>query len=304
MRPLLRLTLIALLAQAPLAAVAFAEELVVETARGPVTLSARPERIVVYDIDAMDSLDALGVTLAGVPRPHFLESLDAAAARATPVGGVFEPDYEALAKLDPDLIVIGKRTARHADTLGRIGPVIDMSVWGDDHLQQVLDRLAAYGAMTGREERAAALAEALESKLALARQAVAGKGDALIILTNGPKISAFGAGSRFGWLHQSLGLPEARAGLESSTHGEAVSFEFIAEIDPDWLLVIDRGAAIGEAGAGAAATLDNALVAGTKAWRTGQVIYLPASRIYVASGGVRSVSSILDQVTAAFNGSS
>ena len=90
--------------------------------------------------------------------------------------------------------------------------------------------------------------------------AIAGKGKGLIILTNGPKISAYGQGARFGWIHGELGLPEAVENIETTAHGEAISFEFIHQADPDWLLVLDRAAAIGAEAQGAQATLDNPLV--------------------------------------------
>ena len=69
-----------------------------------------------------------------------------------------------------------------------------------------------------------------------------------MVLTNGPKISAYGPGSRFGWFHSELDLPEAKEGIAPSNHGEAISFEFINEAQPDWLLVIDRVAATGANG--------------------------------------------------------
>ena len=45
-----------------------------------------------------------------------------------------------------------------------------------------------------------------------------------------------------------LGLTEAAPGLKVDTHGAAISHEFIAEANPDWLFVVDRGVAVGEAG--------------------------------------------------------
>ena len=52
-----------------------------------------------------------------------------------------------------------------------------------------------------------ALTQALDGKLAAVRAAGKDKGRALVVLTNGPKMSAYGAGSRFGWIHTELGLP-------------------------------------------------------------------------------------------------
>lgn len=79
-----------------------------------------------------------------------------------------------------------------------------------------------------------------------------------------------------------------------------MSFDFIAAADPDWLLVIDRAAAIGEEGARAAATLDNPLVARTTAWQEDQVVYLDAADAYIVGGGAQAMERTLDALIAAF----
>jgi iron complex transport system substrate-binding protein len=119
-------------------------------------------------------------------------------------------------------------------------------------------------------------------------------------MTNGPKVTAYGPGSRFGWVHAALDLPPAVPDVEAATHGEAVSFEFIANANPDWLLVLDRAAAIGSEDQNAKATLDNELVAGTTAWKRGQVIYLPAGDFYIAAGGVQAMSRVFTAITEAY----
>src|SRR5690606_41003609 len=70
-------------------------------------------------------------------------------------------------------------------------------------------------------------------------------------------ISAYGPGSRFGILHDTLGVAPAVEDVEAATHGEAISFEFILETNPDWLFVVDRDAATGEGGEAAAQVLED-----------------------------------------------
>lgn len=277
-----------------------AEPVTIQTARGPAEVEAQPARVVVFDVAALDTIAALGVQPVGVPEKLFVSYLDDVAAGAAPVGTLFEPDFEAVAALAPDLIVVGGRSAAQFDALAAIAPTIDMTLGDDTLFADAEARIAAYGALFGKEEAAGALQADLDSALALARAAVADKGAALIVLTNGPKVSAYGPGSRFGWIHAALGLPPAIADVEAATHGEAISFEFIQKANPDWLLVVDRSAAIGEGAAAARATLDNPLVAETKAWQAGQVVYLDAAPIYIAGGGVRSLHATIDQILAAF----
>lgn len=279
---------------------ALAADVTIATARGDVTLAAKPATLAVFDIAALDTIAALGMMPAGVPDKLYVDYLAEVGASAAPVGTIFEPNLEALAALGPDLIVIGSRSSTQGEALAPLAPTIDMTI-GADLVADARARVLAYGSLFGREDKAAELVAALDAKLAAVQAAAAGKGGALILMTNGPKVAAYGKGSRFGWLHSTLNLPEAHENLNPETHGDAVSFEFIAETNPEWLIVVDRAAAIGEASS-AQATLDNPLVKGTIAGTKGQIIYLNPTPLYVAGGGYTSVMGTLDELLAAFGG--
>jgi iron complex transport system substrate-binding protein len=272
----------------------------IETARGLVSIERTPQRVAAFDVAAVDTLLSLGIRPAGVPKDLFVPELKRAASGAEAVGTLFEPDLEALSALAPDLVIVGGRSSPRAASVARVGPAIDMTIDGVDLVAQARARLAAYGALFGKRDQAAAIDRDLMAAVETARESAKGRGRALIVMTNGPKVSAYGPGSRFGWLHSSLGLAPAVEGVAPSIHGEAVSFEFIAKANPDWLIVVDRAAALGSGEQNARATLDNELVAGTTAWRNGQVIYLPAADFYVAAGGVQAMTRVLSTLTNAF----
>ena len=283
------------------AAPALAQTVTVETARGPADVPQSPERVVAYDIAAIDTLDALGVALVGVPDRVYVDYLEDVAAEAEVAGTLFEPDFETVNVLQPDLVIVGGRSSEQLDPLSQLAPTVDMTIPGDALVETALARLDAYGKIFGKEGEADQLANEFEGKLDRARAAVEGKGTGLIVMTNGPKVSAYGAGSRFGWIHQSLGLPQAVEDVEAASHGEAISFEFIRDANPDWLIVIDRAAAIGDEGDRAQQTLDNALVAETTAWQNDQVVYLNAAEAYIAGGGIQALSNALDRITESFD---
>lgn len=290
------------LALAAVPALAVAQTVEIETAAGPATVPAAPETVVALDLAAIDTITALGVTVDGVPDIAPPAYLADALASAETVGTLFEPDFEALAVMAPDLIVAGGRSQTQVEPLSQVAPTIDMTIAADDLVAQAQARVAAYGKIFEREAEAETLLADLDAAIADAQAAAEGKGDALILLTNGGKVSAYGDDSRFGWLHTALGLPEAYPDLTAETHGEAVSFEFIADVDPDWIFVVDRGAAIGQEGEAAAVTLDNPLVAGTKAGETGQIVYLDSARLYLAGGGIQSMMGTIEEVATAVGG--
>ncbi len=285
-----------------LATAAAGDEVAISTYTGEAIVTTAPDTIAVLDAAAIDTISALGVSVDAVPAMPPLPYLADVIEGATPVGSLFEPDFEALAVLAPDLIIAGGRSSAQVEPLSEVAPTIDMTIWGEDMIGQTIDRIAAYGAIFGREAEADELAEVLHAHIAEAAAAVEGQGDALIVLANGGNISAYGDNSRFGWLHTALDLPEAFADLTAETHGEAISFEFIAEVNPDWILVIDRAAAIGRDGEAAAATLDNPLVASTNAAQEGQIIYLSSGPLYLAGGGAQSMMMTLDEIIAGFGG--
>jgi len=295
---MIRAPLFGLLAALPLAVtMAQADPVTLLTAQGEVSVPAAPAKVAVFDIAAIDTLTALGVTPDGTPDKLYVDYLSDVP--VNPVGTLFEPDLEALAQLAPDLIIVGGRSSTQVDALSPIAPTIDMTIW-EDIPAEARQRIEAYGTLFGRTEQAAELLATYDAILTAAKAAVAGKGTALILQTNGSKVSAYGKGSRFGWIHTALDLPEAYANLNPDTHGDAVSFEFIAQANPDWLIVVDRAAAIGET-ASAQATLDNPLVAGTTAGQKGQIIYMSSGPIYIAGGGYTSITTTLSELTAAFS---
>lgn len=273
----------------------------VQTYAGPQTVTDNPATIAVFDIGAIDTLDALGIKIDGVPNNLFLERLRSRYANAAVVGTLFEPDLEALNALAPELILVGGRSSGKQSETSRVAPTVDVTIWGEDLIGQMRQRILDYGKIFDVNDRAQAMVGEVDSKIEAARQEIEGKGNALVLMTNGPKISVYGPGSRFGWVHSVLDLPAADPDIDAGDHGDAVSFEFVADIDPDWLIVVDRAAAIGSNEQNARATLDNALIRQTKAWKSDQVIYVPSANIYIAAGGARATMDVIDSLAAGFS---
>ncbi len=286
-----------------LASTAIAAEVRIDTAQGAVSLPEAPAKVAVLDLGAADTMMALGVTPRAVPDKLYIDHLQPLAQGAAPVGTLQEPNLEKLAEVGPDLIVVANRSAVKRDAVAQVAPAIDMTVDGARLIDDAKARLTAFATLFGKQAEGEALLATLDGKLAAVRAAGKDKGRALVVLTNGPKMSAYGEGSRFGWLYDVTGLPQVGVALDASAnHGDAISHEFIAQANPDWLFVLDRGAAIGADEPSAQATLDNELVRRTNAWKNGNVVYLPADNVYLAPGGYTALSETLDALTAALAG--
>ncbi|OOH89669.1 enterochelin ABC transporter substrate-binding protein [Pasteurellaceae bacterium 15-036681] len=278
----------------------FAKEVTIPTARGNVTIDAPPAKIAVYDTGSIDTLHALGVKVDGIANavkvlPYAKSTFD----NATFVGTVFEPDLEALHALKPDLIIVGTRSAKKFDDVSAIAQTIDMTDNGDKLIEDGLKRLDSFGKLFDKQEQADKLKTEIETLYKETQQAVKGKGNGLIIMVNGGKISAFGSGYRLSWIHNSLGIPMADDSIKIAGHGKPVSFEFIQKLNPDWLFVMDRIASIGQEGKSAQEVLDNALIHQTKAWKNGHIVYL-SNASYLAPGGIEQLRMDLTNIKQAF----
>lgn len=277
-----------------------AQEITVTHAQGETTLPGVPAKVVSFDFAAIETLEAIGVDIVGLPGSNLPGHLEKYAADSyAKVGSLFEPDYEALAALAPDLIIVAGRSSAAYPELAKIAPTVDLSNDWVSFYDSIKGNAEIIGQIFAKDAEIDALIAETDAKVEAARAAAADAGTGLVILTSGAEVTAYGPGSRFGFIHETLGLTPAIADVEAATHGDAISFEFLLETDPDWFVVIDRDAATGQGAA--AAILDNELVAQTKAWSNDQVVYVDPVRAYIVNGGLVSFGVMADQVTEALS---
>ncbi|AUZ87657.1 siderophore ABC transporter substrate-binding protein [Arthrobacter sp. TmT3-37] len=269
----------------------------IEHAQGTTEVPVDPETVFTFDLGALDTLDALGVDVAGVPQGTLPEQLSAyEGGDTTNIGSMKEPDFEAIAAAAPDLIIISGRVADSYGELSEIAPTIDLSVDATDPIASFTGHTESLGRIFGAEDEVAERLDALDTRIAETKEAAASAGDGLILLTSAGEVTAYGTGSRFGLIHDVLGVEPAAAVKNEGTHGEAVSFEYIAEVNPAHLFVIDRDAAVGEAGAAGSAVLDNELVNGTDAAKNDAITYLDSASWYLIGYGLNNLDAMVSAV--------
>jgi len=276
------------------------ETVVITHPQGETTIPKNPQRVVVMNFSALDTLDKLEANIVGLPQgplvPPSLEKYNGEA--YANVGTFFEPDYEKINELKPDLIVIGLRTAPFYEDMSAIAPTIDVTVNTENYRQGFEDYVTNLGIIFDKEaEVAQYLAEIDQAIAEVKTKAEESDLNALIVLTSGGEVSAYGPASRFGMIHDMMGVTPVVADIEAVTHGDAISFEFILEHNPDILYIIDRDSAVGETSAEAAKQImDNDLVKATTAWENDKLIYLDAYNWYLANAGLTSLSAMIDEV--------
>ncbi|MGM0837550.1 MAG: siderophore ABC transporter substrate-binding protein [Bacillota bacterium] len=276
------------------------KELTIKHQLGETVVQKNPEKVVVFDFGILDSLDKLDVPVSGVPQaniPPYLSKYEDASYEN--VGSLKEPDFEKIYSMAPDLIIISGRQTDAYEELSDIAPTVFLGVDTTRYMDSYKENMATLGEIFGKEEQVKTELTNVEKAInTLHEKASALDKTSLIILTNEGNISAYGLGSRFGIVHDQFGFTPADDSIEVSTHGQNVSFEYIMEKTPDYLFVIDRGAAV-EGGSTAKTLLDNDLMKQVKAVKEDNVIYLDPNYWYLSGGGLTSVSEMVKEVEAA-----
>lgn len=271
----------------------------VKHAQGQLSFEQVPQRVAVFDLGVLDTLNALEIRVLGVPKSFARSYLQHfASASYTDIGTLFEPNYEAVAGLQPDLVFIGPRTQRSYATMQRIAPTFDASLHSQQLLQAFVEQTRTLGKVFNKQTKVDALLTKVEGKMAEVKTRAAKAGKVLLVMASGGKLTVFGAGSRYGWLFSELGLQSAVDSLGNSPHGEPISFEYIQRLNPERILVLDRDAAIGRQGS-AQTLFDNPLVAKLSASKNRQITYLDGFAWYTVGSGLQAVNTILDQLLAA-----
>lgn len=267
--------------------------------RGEIAVPAQPQRVVVLDTASLDTLTLLDFPVAAVPQsgvtyPDFM-------ARYTTqdyvsAGTLFEPDYEKLSQLDPDLIITGGRARDAYAELSKLAPTIDISLDTSDVLASLQRQTLLLGTLYGDTAAAEQVWQTFSERVDRVKAKTANAGTAMVVMIVGGRVSAYGAGSRFGFIYDALGFSPAVQLENRGNHGNPMSFELLLEANPDWLFVFSRDQAIGQnGGASAAQVLDNVLVKQTRASENNRIVYLDSGSVYVA-GGLQTYHRMMDML--------
>ncbi|MFT8321698.1 MAG: siderophore ABC transporter substrate-binding protein [Bacillus sp. (in: firmicutes)] len=276
-----------------------ATEVTIKHELGEAKVKVNPKKVVVFDFGILDTLDKLEVKVTGVPQkniPEYLSKYKDASYKN--VGGLKEPDFEAISELAPDVIFISGRQSAAYDELSKIAPTVYVAVDSANYVESFKKNMNIIGEIFDKKQEIADELTKFDASVAeINEKAKAIEGKSLVILVNDGSVSAYGSKSRFGIVHDVFGLAPADEKIEASTHGQSISFEYIAEKNPEYLFVVDRGAVVaGESSA--QKVLDNKLVNGTNAAKNGHIIYLDPNYWYLSGGGLVSVEEMVKEIEA------
>jgi iron complex transport system substrate-binding protein len=270
-------------------------EVEVTDIHGTVTVKVNPKNVVALDNRTFETLADWGIELAAVPKNVMpADSPYVADEKVLNVGNHTEPNLEIIAAADPELVIVGQRFARYYEDIKALVPnavVIDLNFdvsAGDGTAGQNLadgfrDTTKLLGQIFGKNEEADALVARFDAALEAAKSAYNGTDTVISIIVSGGNIgySAPHNGRVWGPLHDLFGWVSPLSVDNTSTdhQGDEISVEAIAQANPDWLMVLDRDAAISsqEEKIPAADVIANSpALQNTTAVTKGQIVYAPA----------------------------
>ena len=268
-----------------------------------------PQRIAILELASLDILDELGVGDRVVGTAS--TSLDYLQSYVTNdsivnLGNIKEADMEAVMACEPDVIFIGGRLASSYDALSEIAPVVYLATDTELGVVESVRRNAmTIASMFGLEDKVDELMAGFNSRIAALDEFSAGKTAIIGLVTSG-SFNVLGNDGRCSMIGREIGFENigAAADIDTSTHGNEASFEFIVEKDPDYIFVMDRDAAIGTDGAQLAQEImENELVMGTDAYKNAHLVYLAHPAVwYTAEGGITALDLMLKDLESSLLG--
>ena len=267
-----------------------------------------PQRIAILDMASLDILDALGVgdRVVGTASTSLEYLQDYINDDIANLGTIKEADLEAVMASEPDVIFIGGRLSGSYDALSEIAPVVYLSTDTDlGVVESVRKNAGIIASMFGLEDQVGELMADFDSRIAALAEAAEGHTAIVGLVTSGG-FNVLGNDGRCSMIGREIGFENigVDAEIDTSTHGNEASFEFIVEKDPDYIFVLDRDAAIQTEGAQLAQEIvENELVMDTRAYQDGHIVYLASPAVwYTAEGGITALDLMLRDLETALLG--
>lgn len=262
-----------------------------------------PQRIAILDMACLDILDNLGV--GGRVVGSASTSLDYLQDYVTNddiinLGTIKEADMEAVMECEPDIIFIGGRLSASYDALSEIAPVVYLATDSEAGVvESVRTNATTIASIFGLEDKVDSLMADFDSRIAALSEFAEGKNAIIGMCTSG-SFNVLGNDGRCSIIGKEIGFENigVDANIDTATHGNEASFEFIVEKNPEYIFVMDRDAAIGTDGARLAQDImENELVMGTDAYKNGNIAYLAHPAVwYTAEGGVTALDLMLQDL--------
>ena len=276
------------------------ETITITDAFGEVEVPLHPTVVVSLDNRTFETLSDWGITLAAAPKAVMpADSPYVTDDSVQDIGNHREPNLEVIAAVNPELVIVGQRFAGYYEDIKALVPdaaVISLNIDvseesehpGDALVNGLKDHTRTLGAIFGKEDEAEALIAEFDAAVAAAGEGYDPAKTVMAVNVSGGEIGYVAPlfGRVWGPWYEVFGwTPALDVGNASSDHqGDEVSIEAIAQSNPDYIMVLDRDAAVSADSAPAKDVIENAAaLQNVTAVTEGNIVYAP-SDTYVNEG--------------------
>lgn len=277
-----------------------------------VEVTKNPKNVAVFDYGTLTTLKEIGAdeNVKGMPKgegnrslPEFLK--DYKDDKYVNLGSLKEPNFEKLAEMQPDLILISARQANQKvmDEMKKAAPKAQIVYVGADdnnYIDSIKVNTENIGKIFGKEKETEKLVADLDKKIEEVK-AMTEKSDkkGLFVLANEGELSVFGKGGRFGFIHDVLGVKETDENITAKGHGQVINFEYINKKNPDIIFAMDRGVAVGGKSS-AEQALSNDVIKNVNAIKDNKIVEVDPYLWYFSSGGAVTTVKQIEEVEKAY----
>jgi iron complex transport system substrate-binding protein len=209
----------------------------VEADNGTVTLEEKPDAVVSLSATATESLFAIGAGDQVIAVDD--QSNYPAEAPVTDLSG-FQPNVEAIAGYEPDLVVAAYDPGGLVDGLEKLDiPVLLQDAAPD--LEAAYEQIETLGAATGNVDGATEVVESMRSEIEQLASSATGAAGATVYHELGPDFFTATSDTFIGSVYELLGLENIadEAGDEASGGYPQLTAEFIVDANPDLIVLAD-----------------------------------------------------------------
>ena len=167
-------------------------------------------------------------------------------------------------------------------------------------VESVRNNATTIASMFGLEAQVDELMAGFDARIEALAAFAEGK-NAIVGLCTSGSFNILGSDGRCSIISVEVGFDNLGDGDVTATHGNESSFELVVELDPDYMFVLDRDAAIGTDGAQLAKEIvENELVMDTDVYKDGHIVYLENPTVwYTAEGGITALDIMLNDLEGA-----
>ena len=277
----------------------------IEHFNGVTSVQKHPTRMVVLDYSVLDNMIALGVTdnveiatsTKYIPKYIDISKFN----KVTDIGNLKEPNLEAIYNFNPDIIIINGRQLRYYDNLSKIAPTVNTKHdKNSDYVDTLYNNIGIVGRLFDKEIEAFRLCAEINNRISKVNSMKKDKGMILFIVGN--KMFAVSKNSMMGGLPYDACkletvVEESNTTKKTGPYVNEISFEYIRDKNPEYILVVNRDAALRmNSKKNKEFLMSNPLLQDVNAIKNNRVEFVDSEIWYLSGGGYQSTLTMIDEI--------